>query len=140
MDSKAQITPLNLIIVFVALIIIILLIYSLSSSVGFAIRINDSDVPQGVEAVLSYDIKNSMLIGEIKNVVFEFSINDQNDNIVKNETRNLGTINALSNKEGEIVIDTYDLAKGKYTIWTSMHYWTNEKLESKHLSLELTIY
>jgi hypothetical protein len=44
-----------------------------------------------------------------------------------------------SSDTGSIIIETYDLQRGEYIIWTHLHYWMEGKWETKHLALQFTV-
>jgi len=140
MNNKGQGPIVNFIALAVLLLIIIFLIFALSQNVGYSIRINESEIPKGIDIYLSYTIENSLLFEDINNVQFNYSISNEYGLNQIQDSVPIGPMGARTERSDNILLETSDLSRGEYTIWTNIHYWRGGKLEAKYFSLKLIIY
>ena len=117
--------------------ILFLLIFVLSADVGYKIEILDSDIPEGTDATLTYEIRNNVFFEGITNVKFFYWIEGEtNPELYKTYEK----IESRNSVKDVIQIDTDDLNDGSYVIWTRIDYYKGGTLYSQSLSLKLTIY
>lgn len=124
--------------IIVGIIILLLGVsFILISDVSYKIEIQDADIPKNTNIELSYEIKNDLFWGEIKNVEFYYWIAKETQPTLYKTHESIKARTSVSN---EISIETDDISRGTYTIWTRIDYYRGEKKYSQHLSLNVQIY
>lgn len=125
--------------VLFVIILVILMIFVLSSDVNLSIKIDKKEVNQGGDITLDYEIENGYWFNEAKYVKLEWEILNKNGFQRQNETINYYTLQPHEKKTNSVVIETSKLVSGQYTLWVHLDYWVMGKWETKHLSLEFII-
>jgi len=112
--------------IFISYVIFLIVIISIMGiglfDVSYGIFLEGDKIDYGQNVTLEYHINNNLFFIELNNIVFEYWI-EQNLTTILNETKiNLPVINAFNSYVNRTIIPTYELKKGKYTIWTQLTY------------------
>ena len=123
-----------------ALIIVIVLLFSLfyftNNDINFGVSLIDSDIKEGTDAMLHYEIKNGWFSGLKEDVQFKYYIIDQTGEKVVT----IGDMPSGESKENSVYLETSNLDAGSYSVWTILWYKIDGIVHTKELGLTLTIY
>jgi len=137
MNNKAQAHYiLALVVIF---ILVILLIFALSSDVNFSIKITKSDFEKGEEIILFYEVENGLIYGDISDIKFTYSLINKDGFAVKDGSFPIPDLNNRQKNSSYVSIDTNFLSRGEYRIWAEVEYIKYGTIEGKRLSLNLFI-
>jgi len=137
-DIMAQFN-LSLLFALIGFIIVIIFIFVIMADVNLSISVNDTVFEEGTNIILFYEISNDHFFGDATNVELDYAILDIRNFVETNETIDIGVIKSRSNIVNNIILNTANLERGSYTIWTHLDYWIYGKWETKHLSLTFKI-
>lgn len=136
-NKKAQadirIMAAALIIVIVTLFI---LFYSTNNDINFGVSLIDSDIEEGTDAMLHYEIRNGWFSGLKEDVQFKYYIIDQTEE----EVVPIGDMPRGESRDNYVYLDASDLDAGSYSVWTILWYKIDGIVHTKELGLSLTIY
>lgn len=119
---------------------IIFFIFILTSDVNLSINIDKTEVEQGTDIILHYEIDNGHWFYDVNNLEIEWIVLNKFNQVETNGSENYKILKPHENRVENIKIDTSNFnIEGKHTIWVHLDYWINGKWESKHLSVEFTI-